>query len=59
MPSPAPLTPQTTPRADAPARDLRALVAAAVIATADAVRAVDPDAAEALLRAVSGAHGGA
>lgn len=44
--------------AAAPGRDLRALVALAVIATADAVRDSDPAAADALLRAAStvGAH---
>lgn len=56
-PSPAPTNPPPAPAA-APGRDLRALVCAAVLATADTVRDSDPAAAEALLRAAStvGAH---
>lgn len=58
MPSPAPQTPPSPGHAHGPARDLRAIVALAVIATADTVRDSDPAAAEALLRAAStvGAH---
>lgn len=59
MPSPGAPPPMLNPApAAAPGRDLRALVALAVIATADAVRDSDPAAADALLRAAStvGAH---